>query len=249
MKELTIEEKAKRYDEAIEIAKSNYDAIVGMDENCTFARSGIINTFHHIFPELKESEDEKLREQVVYAINQLPVCEWTKNKLLAWLEKQGEQKQPTKYTLEQAAHIFLDALSNTPYNNKPVTDAQVITGELLKFLSDVYSYNPNAINKQNPAWSEEDENNASFIVAALDSYYRVRKDNNNENGQEKLEKAVNWIHNRLKYISPKIKQEWKPSDGQIQALEFIVHFHTFATKDTREEMETLLNDIKKLREE
>lgn len=68
-----------------------------------------------------------------------------------------EQNHSTKYTLEQAARIFLDALSDTPYNNKPVTDAQVITKELLKFLSDAHSYNPNAINEQNPAWTEEDE--------------------------------------------------------------------------------------------
>ena len=37
-------------------------------------------------------EDEKLREQVGYAINQLHVCECTKAKLLDWLTKQGEQK-------------------------------------------------------------------------------------------------------------------------------------------------------------
>ena len=43
-----------------------------------------------LFPELKESNDENLRKQVVYAINQLHVCECTKTKLLAWLEKQGE---------------------------------------------------------------------------------------------------------------------------------------------------------------
>ena len=59
MKELSIEEKAKRYDEALKIAKSNYKTIVQMDKDCTFAKEGIVNTFHHIFPELKESEDER----------------------------------------------------------------------------------------------------------------------------------------------------------------------------------------------
>ena len=74
-----------------------------------------------------------------------------------WLEKQGEQK-PAKYTLKQAASIFLDALSNTPYNNKPITDAQVITKELLRFLSDASSYNPNALNEQKPADTEKGTN-------------------------------------------------------------------------------------------
>lgn len=43
------------------------------------------------FSELAESEDERMREQVVYAINQLHVCECTKNKLLVWFEKQDKQ--------------------------------------------------------------------------------------------------------------------------------------------------------------
>jgi hypothetical protein len=38
-----------------------------------------------------ESEDERIREQIVYAINKLNVPESEKNKLLAWFEKQGEK--------------------------------------------------------------------------------------------------------------------------------------------------------------
>lgn len=77
MKELSIEEKAKRYDKALNRAKG-------------FKTIEYRDVAEYIFPELAESEDDKLREQVVYAINQLHVCECTKNKLLAWLKKQGE---------------------------------------------------------------------------------------------------------------------------------------------------------------
>jgi len=42
----------------------------------------------YIFPELCESEDERIREQIIYAINKLNVPESEKSKLLAWLEKQ-----------------------------------------------------------------------------------------------------------------------------------------------------------------
>jgi len=80
---MTQEEKAKRYDEALERAKG-------------FRTPELKDAAEHIFPELKESEDEKIREQVVYAINQLHVCECTKNKLIAWLEKQDEQKPTDK---------------------------------------------------------------------------------------------------------------------------------------------------------
>ena len=85
MKELTIEEKAKAYDEALERAR-----------NIRFGnpQSGTANTVcEEIFPELKEeSEYERIRKQIVYAINKLNVPGSEKNKLLAWLEKQGEQK-------------------------------------------------------------------------------------------------------------------------------------------------------------
>ena len=65
MKGLSVEEKAKRYDEAIKVAKSNYETIVQMDNDCTFAKEGIVNTFHHIFPELKESEGDKELSEIL----------------------------------------------------------------------------------------------------------------------------------------------------------------------------------------
>lgn len=63
------------------------------------------------------------------------------------IEKQGKQKP----TLEDAAKLFLEALSETPYNNTPIVEAQIITKQLLTFLSDPKAYNPNAINEQKPA--------------------------------------------------------------------------------------------------
>ena len=95
--------------------------------------------------------DDALREGIAhFGITQYQIDNWLKKYID--VEKQGEQKT---YTLEQAAIIFLDTLSNSPYNNKPITDAQVVTKELLKFLTDSYTYNPNAINEQNPTWSEK----------------------------------------------------------------------------------------------
>lgn len=130
-----------------------------------------------LFPGFKESEDERIMKNIITFLDELfslgkntNFDKWSKSdcaEWIAWLKKQCEQEQPTKYTLEQAARIFLDALSDTPYNNKPVTDAQVITRELLKFLSDARSYNPDALNEQNPAWSEEDEDMEDNIFKAI----------------------------------------------------------------------------------
>jgi len=85
MKELSIEEKARRYDEAIERAKK-----VLLD--CTSEEQKVVE---YITPELKESEDE-IRKAVIDAVETLSDSP-LKVKMLAWLEKQGEQKPVDKF--------------------------------------------------------------------------------------------------------------------------------------------------------
>lgn len=55
-----------------------------------------------------------------------------------------EQEQEVVVT----AKIFLDALSKTPYNNTPITDAQIIVKQLLLFFENPKEYNPDAILEQ-----------------------------------------------------------------------------------------------------
>ena len=124
----TVEEKAKAYDKALERARKLKEDPQGVFYEYSPKEGDTICDY--IFPELKESdderirkeiyqfvyeqrpekewiawlekqgknnfvtteEDEKIREQIVYAINQLHVCECTKNKLRTWVENQGEQK-------------------------------------------------------------------------------------------------------------------------------------------------------------
>ena len=52
-----------------------------------------------IFPELKESEDEKIRKEIISILRN---AYWTSNRnrfneLVAWLEKQGEKEEPQVY--------------------------------------------------------------------------------------------------------------------------------------------------------
>ena len=57
MKELSIEEKARAYDEAIEKAKALYKASEPM--------SGCNVIIETIFPELKKSDDENIRKSII----------------------------------------------------------------------------------------------------------------------------------------------------------------------------------------
>jgi hypothetical protein len=90
MKELSIEEKAKAYDKAIERAK---------------AYQGLRSEMEIIFPELKESEDVRIRKAIIATIHLYygePLEDEAKE-MIAWLEK-----KPSLLTKEKA-------LKNSPF--------------------------------------------------------------------------------------------------------------------------------------
>ena len=84
MKELSIEEKAKAYDEALVRAsklrvQKPFDTVSQMME--------------HVFPELKEPEDERIRKAIITFFesedDNTTYALVPKKDILAWLEKQG----------------------------------------------------------------------------------------------------------------------------------------------------------------
>ena len=98
MKELSIEQKAKRYDEAIEIARK-----IKNGEPINASNGTVISDV--IFPELKEDENDRIRRVIIeYFVGlyscMFPYKGFTKEQIIAWLEKQGEQKSQGKSALE-----------------------------------------------------------------------------------------------------------------------------------------------------
>lgn len=98
MKELSIEEKVKAYDEAIAHAKKLLK-IIG---NATLGNLVLKNEFERMFPELKESEGERMMNIITKALctnaAQEEIEKYGINAIdcVAWLEKQGEQKPADK---------------------------------------------------------------------------------------------------------------------------------------------------------
>jgi hypothetical protein len=102
--------------------------------------------------------------------------------------------------------------------------------------------------EQKPAeWGKEDETNASYICTALDCYYRLREERNNTNGQEDLDKARNWLYNKLKSLRP--QSQFKPSDEQIRILELSIDYWKSNDVSVTTPLYNLLEQLKKLREE
>jgi len=103
MKELSIEEKAKRYDEAKARMSRAWN-----DNRCTL---GFMN---EIFPELKESDDERIRKELIDFLEYYRLNNVLDSKTLflltdsvVWLEKQGEPVEinPTEFDTRLQALI------------------------------------------------------------------------------------------------------------------------------------------------
>jgi hypothetical protein len=90
MKELSIDEKARAYDEAIERARKLY--------NSEETSADVEIACETIFPKLAESEDERMRKMCMkYLDREYQHCSFADDKkniekCIVWLEKQGEQK-------------------------------------------------------------------------------------------------------------------------------------------------------------
>ena len=101
MKELSIEEKAKRYDEALAKAAKTHRNYKGRVR-------AVDIVIEEVFPELKESEGERIRKRICKLLwDNAPYEE--AQEYIAWLEKQGEQKP-----VIEMKTLYLLTLSSNP---------------------------------------------------------------------------------------------------------------------------------------
>ena len=125
MKELSIEGKAKAYDEALERARNLHKDAIDMGESLRAKQCEII------FPELKESDDEKIRKTLIHffsngAKNGAQTNGIYDKDIIAWLEKQGgitklseeEQNRFAKGVLTSCALSFINYLDAHKYHGK-----------------------------------------------------------------------------------------------------------------------------------
>ena len=172
---MTNEEKAKAYDKAVEIGKSkiknNKDHVLYEDD--------IIE----IFPELKESEDERIRKGLIdflkspfvnKNITDEKVTPW-----IAWLEKQGEQNTNEIHPIFRVG----DYIKNKKTSDKVLIEQLDIATKAYCYVSydggaeihsdfsfskqDEWILIGQNIVEQKPTWSEEDEPQKELAEAYL----------------------------------------------------------------------------------
>ena len=99
---MNIEEKAKAYDEALERARALRNEAIEKEYVVDY-----IKDYETIFPELRESDDERIRKEIISALK-FANDGGVYDKHIAYLEKQKEQK-PAEWSEEDKrdmAHII-----------------------------------------------------------------------------------------------------------------------------------------------
>lgn len=125
---------------------------------------GIQNWVNDNVPELKESEDERTRKDIIHFVQSrlagFPECE----RFVAWLEKQGDN--PADVGLAELGKIWeeeqlqvegFDAELNAllkKYEHLSKKELQ----EPLEFYLDVIKNDLDVVREEKPKWSEEDDN-------------------------------------------------------------------------------------------
>ena len=201
MKELRIEEKAKRYDEVVDEIKKLRDMLL---KEGVINKDGIIcDNFNRIFPELKESEDEKIRKDLITFLDDVwhlgkdaNFGKWDKadcSDWINWLEKQGGQK-PAEWSEEDKVILNNIIRSVHMKSIKPLDEMNAMSKykkyeDFLKSLPARFSLQPKA------EWSEEDEQNLNEALSYI-------KDDA--------------LKEFIKSLRP--QKQWKPSKKQMEYL-------------------------------
>ena len=225
----------KKYKEALERARELYDRatdigdIVGYD-------------LESIFPELAESEDERIRRWLVELVeNQEPkmFIEVKKMDVFAWLEKQKEQKEIP--LMNGDAELYFD---NWIQHNDTTKRG---------YFEEGIRYAQRLQKEQKPAeWSEEETKDLVHILKVLDDCYIYGKHDLSKTDHDNLTSTLKSL--RPQYHGDVTMTEaykmgleagkassWKPSEEQMKALQNAV-----ALTACDKELARLYNQLKKL---
>lgn len=192
---MTQEEKAKAYDEALKRAKKlNADNMMS-DE-----------AIEEIFPELRESEDERIRKDLIKYLESDRDCQPCQNvsfydRSIAWLEKQGEQKPNLSNSVgsEQKPIPPFDELTPDEKMNHPLYLEGFDVGRAVQKV----------FNEQK--WSEEDESYLQTVINEMEANKKEAR----ESEHKKYDTIISW----LKSLRPHLKQE-QPDVDLEKTVEF-----------------------------
>lgn len=201
---MTQEEKAKAYDEALTTAKRI------ISENCSEVEKLCLKC---VFPELAESEDERIRKFLVdfFASYKIGDAETKLNgvridDILAYLEKQKEQKPA-----EWSAKGRRGRIGSTPEHIRKKAENFLSKMEPPYDADDICSaYETGAMENANSSWSEEDEKMLRTIIS------------DGSRGVELDSKQISWLKSLRPVSKESLQPHWKPSEEQMESLAYAI---------------------------
>jgi hypothetical protein len=209
MKELSIEQKARRYDEAKYIMKEYLES----------GNAGVIaeNTIKKAFPELAEDEDERIRKDIVTYLKSILSNKKYGDKFIeswiSWLEKQGEKKHVAKYKVGDT--IYYNSFGEL----KSMIVANVTTGgtdnPMYEDENGNAVFEKDLVEQKPAAWSEEDKEILDGIIEDIEV---LKEEEGNKDVKAAYQREIDW----LKSLSP--QPHWKPSDEQMNDLKEAIEF-------------------------
>ena len=224
----TTEQKAKAYDKALKKAAEIHRSSSYPQE---------VLHIMEIFPELAESDDEKIRKVLIGWINLEPPTSFndtfdgfSKEQILAWLEKQGEQKnlEPLDEsvidtedkrmwtTISQGLSDVKEDAGWSDFGGVPVEEIQ----EWLKKQGE----------QKHVEWSEEDKHILCEIIDKLRRFQMTVVGSE----FERCNVIIDWLK------SLRAQKQWKPSEEQMYWLKKVTP-HTDTEKSN--EAEAVLTEL------
>lgn len=260
---MTTEQKAKAYDEALKLAKDsyNYPSYPG------FIRADVV------FPELKESEDERIRKEIIdflwkekiflqeahSSVENNPKYRFVMD-AIAWIEKQGEQKPIDKIQLGKKYKCIASPRYSTFRRGNIYKPVDNFLCNLMNLCYECFE--PIEDSEQKP--TDEDMKEAlrtEYEKGRADAFAQMQKEWSEEDEQyllvcknalakyqttDKWDADIIscWLENKLKVP----QNTWKPSDEQMRALEnFIGTIPPY--EPMFKVLKSLYNELKKLKVE
>lgn len=164
-----MEDYKEKYEQAIENIKKIKDANKDNKE--------LVDFIEYKYPELKDSEDEKIRKEIISWLQNtegqvLPIDRY--NAALTWLEKQGHDGKMWIYRdvyLKEKEQLVQDGIDDV--------------------LQHPQKYGLEKQGEQKPAWSEEDEKECKRVVGLLEGWLSTF---NETSYAEDCKRGISWLN-------------------------------------------------------
>ena len=185
---MTIEEKARAYDEALKWMRELYPGLHGATKEDA----------EHYFPELRESEDERIRKALVWHLKadvDFVSNGVTKAECIAYLEKQKEQKPEVDESTKRLNKNWMKQYFDEQQEQKPAE------------------------------WSEEDADMLNCCISSIEEAKENRYAYKETDGDTSYDREIDWLKSLRPSWKPSEEQMrsleyfielWGDSDGQLK---------------------------------